>query len=89
MSEEFLFVFLFSLHVCLLFDVSPLQKRPVCKLNFIIGSVIATIPTMTFSYLTDISAPMERFSILAGITFFSSILVISSIQRFLDYEINF
>jgi hypothetical protein len=89
MVLEFLIVLLFSMHVSLFFDISSLQKRPACKLNFLIGNLIATIPPLMFSYLTAISSQLIHISAVAVITFISSILVISTIQKYLDYEINF
>lgn len=89
MMKVFLAIFLFAAHICLFFDMSSLQKSPVCKLNYLLGSLIATIPAMVFSYLVVIPSPIELFGILAGITLVSSILVISTIQKYLDYDVDF
>lgn len=89
MMEEFLIVCLFSAHICLFFDMSPLQKKPTCKMNFLIACSIATVPPMLFSYFTAIPSLIVHYSLLGVITLVSSITVIATIQKYLDYEINF
>jgi len=89
MIEEFLVVFLFAIHVCLFVDMSSLQKKPICKLNFLIGSLIATIPAMIFCYLPVHLSLVNHIATVLTFTLFSSVLVTLNIQNYLDYEINF
>ena len=89
MTTDFIIAYLISTHICLLFDMSPFQKRPVCKVNYALGTLIATLPAMTFSYFSTLTDSVEHFGVLAAITVASSILVITSIQKVLNYNIDF
>ena len=89
MIEEFLVVFLFAVHVCLFVDMSSLQKKPICKLNFLIGSLIATIPAMVLCYLPVHLSLVNHITMVLIFTFFSSVLITLNIQKYLDYEVDF
>lgn len=84
-----MFFMLITAHICLLVDISPLQKRPTCKLNYLIASVLAAaIPSAITSFAPFSSAVME-LSIGIGSALALSVLTTLTIQRIIDIDIDF
>lgn len=86
---HFLFYCLVSAHVCLLTDISPLQKKPFCDLNFLIATVIAAaIPSVITSLIVFQSYTVEiAFGI--GLAVLSGLLITLNIQRIIDLDVYF
>ena len=86
---HFLFYFLITVHACLFVDISPLQKYPTCKLNYLIASILAAaIPSAITSLVTFPSSIIE-FSVGIGSALALSFLITLTIQRIIDIDIDF
>lgn len=88
-GDHFLFFLLIAVHMCLLVDLSPIQKYPTCKLNYLIASITAAVvPSLSVRFFTFSSAITE---LGFGISFvlILSIIMTLTIQRVIDVEIDF
>lgn len=84
-----MFFMLITAHICLFVDMSPLQKHPTCKLNYLIASVLAAaIPSAITSFITFSSAAME-LNIGIGSALALSVLITLTIQRVSDIDIDY
>ncbi|MBL4761114.1 MAG: hypothetical protein JKY93_00270 [Gammaproteobacteria bacterium] len=89
LGGHFLFYFMITVQICLFVDISPLQKHPTCKLNYLIASVLAAaIPSAITSFATFSSATME-LSIGIGSALALSVLTTLTIQQIIDVDIDF
>lgn len=86
---HFMFFMLVTVHICLFVDISPLQKYPTCKLNYLIASVLAAaIPSAITSLVTFPSSTIE-LSVGIGSALALSFLITLTIQRIIDIDIDF
>lgn len=76
-------------HFCLFIDESPLQKIPLCSVNFVL-SVLASAATSAFvvEYFTFASFTAEILTGLA-VALLTSIIFALSFQRILNVQWNF
>lgn len=89
MGGHFMFYMLITAHICLFVDISPLQKYPTCKLNYLIASVLAAaIPSAITSFAT-LPSPTIELSTGLGSALILSFLITLTIQRIIDIDIDF
>ncbi len=88
-GHHFLFFLLLTATTCLLVDLSPLQKHPMCQLNFWLASVVAaTVPAIGID-LVSFPSPWLELSAGIGAALCLSVLGSLAIQRLLDVDINY
>lgn len=85
---HFLFFLSITTLISLFVDLSPLQKKPISKINYLFASVLAaTIPCLLI-YLIHFT-PLQKEMIIGVITaIVGSIAITLTIQRFFDIDIN-
>lgn len=86
---HFLFYCLISVHVCLLADLTPLQKKPFCDLNFLFASVTAAIIPSAVTSLVVFESFLKEVSVGTGLAVSFSLLITLTIQHFFDVDIYF
>lgn len=86
---HFLFYSLISVHACLLTDLTPLQKKPFCDLNFLLATVIAAFIPSAMTNLVVFDTFLQEVSFGSGLAVTSSIIITTTIQHFFDVDIYF
>lgn len=85
----FVMLLLLAAHVVLFVDLSPIQKRPLCSLNFVFAVLIsALVPTLLVPRMNAIGSDARLLSI-AVVTVVLSIIITLTIQSVLDINIEF
>lgn len=86
---HFLFFFVITTALCLFVDISPLQKYPACKLNYLIASILAAIIPSVLTSSISFSSITEELLLGIGSAVIASIIFILTIQRVIDIEVEF
>ncbi len=88
-AGHFMFYLLVTAHVCLFVDLSPWQKYPLSKLNYLIASVLAAaIPSVITSFATISSSSIELGVGLVS-AFTLSIFITLSLQQIINLDYDF
>lgn len=87
--ETFLYCLLLTSHLCLLVDISSLQKRPMCKLNYMVASFIsAIVPAYLIKY-PPINLHMIKWGLVGMSLLIGSLIATLFIQRVINVDIDF
>ena len=86
---HFLFYMLITTHVCVFLDISPLQKHPMCQLNFLLASLISAAVPSVATLLVPFPTPALELAIGIGAALLLSFVTTLSIQRIFNIDINY
>ncbi len=88
-GSHFLFYLFLTAHICLFVDLSPLQKRATCKLNFLIASLLAAaIPLAITTLVTFPSLAVELFwGVTSALAL--GVFITLNVQRLLNIDVDF
>ena len=75
--DHWIFYVLLATHLCLFVDVSPLQKYPTCKLNFLIACVISAFIPIAIAIALHIDF-YSQASLLVGLVIFGAVFAVNS-----------
>ena len=89
MGGHFMFYMLITAHICLFVDISPLQKHPTCKLNYLIASLLAAAFPSVVTNLITFSSTSTELSVGIGSALALSVLITLTIQQVIDIDIDF
>lgn len=86
---HYLFFLLITAHVCLFVDISPLQKKSMCGLNYLLATLLsAAVPSIGMSLIV-FSTPTKQLTVGISSAVVLSVLITLTIQRVFDMEIDF
>ena len=83
------FYLLLTAHLCVLIDISPWQKRPMCELNLLLASLAAAIVPCVRAEVIAFPSPLVELTVGMGTAVALSLLITLNIQRILDIDINY
>jgi|SRR5690606_2296717 len=88
-TENFFVVFisalLFTVHICLFFDISRFQKYPLSDLNYINAGILSALITTAAFYTVNISSMTHKVMLIAVIAFISATTITLTLQRLLNW----
>lgn len=83
------FYLLITAHACLLTDLTPIQKKPLCDLNLLLATMIAAIIPSLVTNLVVFESFLKEVSFGTGLAVTSSLLVTWTIQHVFDVDVYF
>ncbi|MAT91547.1 MAG: hypothetical protein CME59_03005 [Halioglobus sp.] len=86
---HFLFLWVITAHVCLFADISPLQKKSMCALNFLLAGVIAAGIPAALTSSVQFSTPYLELTTGVGLAVALALALSLGIQRVLDIDVEF
>lgn len=86
---HFLFYLTITAFITLFVDLSPIQKHPISKINYLITSVLAAAIPCLLIYLIHISPLQKEMFIGVFTAIAASIAITLTIQRFFDINIDY
>ncbi len=88
-GAHFLFFMLLTAHACVLIDISPWQKHPICQLNLLLASMISAAIPSIFVDLVSFSTPVIELVAGIGAALLLSLISTLTIQRFINIDVNY
>lgn len=86
---DFIIYLTITAHLCLFIDISPLQKYPTCKLNYILASILAAVVASIITASLPFASHLKQLLVGSGIASIVCVPMILSIQCMFDIDIDF
>ena len=85
---HFLYFWCLTVFFCLMVDISPLQEKSMCTLNYVLASLLAAIVPTILTNSVDFSSHRIELWVGTVLSIALSIILTLTIQKYLDIDIE-
>lgn len=87
--ETYIVFTVITSHLCLFLDLSPIQKNPMCKLNYLFALLLSAILPSILTTFIDYSSTTLKVAVGLSVALICSALITLFIQKVINIDVDF